>query len=315
MTKILVIAEIFNGDIIDVGAELTSKAREISNNGIVEVFVAGKCHSFEKLGKAGADIIFVCDDENFDEYSPNVFSSAIVQFINKENPDLVLFGATTKGREIAPLCATALNTGLTADCTGVDFIDENFVATRPTFGGKLYASIKCKTSPVCMSVRPGVFKFTPSEQQDRFVIQKFVPVDLPETYTKVVDFVRKPENMTDISKEKIIFCGGAGAGQKGFELLQSLAFKTGGKVAATRAAVEKNLADKEVQTGQTGKNLSAKIYVGAGVSGAVQHLTGVRACEKIVAINNDPSAPIFENADYGFVGNIFDVLPELSEKL
>ena len=162
-----------------------------------------------------------------------------------------------------------------------------------------------------MSIRPGVFKFVQVEYPVQPVIQRFIPSNIPEANVKLIEFIPNSSKNSDISKEKIIFCAGAGAGQKGFQLLEQLAGKTGGKVGATRAAVEKIPADKEIQIGQTGKNISAKVYVGAAVSGAVQHLAGIGTCEKIVAVNNDKSAPIFENADYGIVADMFDIIPDL----
>ena len=230
----------------------------------------------------------------------------------------MLVGATNQGRDLAPRIASSLGTGLTADCTDLD-INENgkLAATRPTFGGQLMATILCKTYPQMATVRPKVFKVTPD---DMFVQTEFIncPVNIDITSDKysILDFQKTIDtNIDELDSAEIIVAGGKGLKNKeGFALLKKFANKIGGTIAASRGAVEMGIAPSNIQVGQTGKTVAPKIYIACGISGAIQHTIGMTGSEHIIAINNDDSAPIFEIADTGIVGDVFEILNEYLKK-
>ena len=225
----------------------------------------------------------------------------------------MLIGATNQGRDLAPRVAAALGTGLTADCTGLDINEKGqLAATRPTFGGQLMATILCKTFPQMATVRPNVFKVY---REDSFVETEFVSCPVNISYVKnrveLLDFKKTVDTViNDLDSAEIIVAGGKGLkNEKGFELLNRFAQKIGATVGATRGAVELGLAPVSVQIGQTGKTVSPKVYIACGISGAIQHTVGMTGSEYIIAINNDEDAPIFDIADTGIVGDVFEILP------
>ena len=224
-----------------------------------------------------------------------------------------MIGATNQGRDLAPRVSAALGTGLTADCTGLDINEKGqLAATRPTFGGQLMATILCKTYPQMATVRPNVFKVNP---QDFYVETELISCPANISYLKknveLIDFKKTIESeINDLDSAEIIVAGGKGLkNEKGFELLRSFAQKIGATVGATRGAVEMGLAPASIQIGQTGKTVNPKVYIACGISGAIQHTVGMTGSEHIIAINNDENAPIFDIADTGIVGDIFEILP------
>ena len=231
----------------------------------------------------------------------------------------MLFGATRLGRDLAPRVAARLGFGLTADCTELD-INENgqLAATRPTFGGSLMATILSKSQTQMATVRANVFKAIPVENPSQPEIEeKFYNFDEITDLVKLLEFKPFEGNSgQNIVDAEIIVAGGMGMKNKeGFDLLKKLADALGGQVGASRKAIEAGLADASVQIGQTGKTVTPKLYIACGISGAIQHLVGMNMSDKIIAINSDPNAPIFKNADYGIVGDVFEVLPKLIENL
>ncbi len=273
----------------------------------------------EAFQNSGFDKVYIAEDNRFTHYSTELYSKVALDVINEIKPDIILIGATTQGRDLAPRISAALHTGLTADCTGLDINEKGqLAATRPTFGGKLMATILCKTLPQMATVRPKVFKPAPENivKNTEFI---YIEPQIADIKRKVefVEFVKiTKDSINELDSAKIIVAGGKGMkNEAGFELVRRLAKALGGVVGATRGAVEIGLAPVDIQIGQTGKTVTPKLYVACGISGAIQHLVGMSESDKIVAINCDENAPIFEVCDCGFVGDAFDVIPKLIEGL
>jgi electron transfer flavoprotein alpha subunit len=240
----------------------------------------------------------------------------VTEIVRKENPDILLFGATHIGRELAPVVTTELETGLTADCTGLDLVDNRLSATRPTYGGKLNAAIFCKTFPQAATVRPNVFKINELPEPKEINV-KFDWIDTSdaEVKTEILEVINETVN-NNLENAQIVVSGGRGMKSKeGFFLLGELAACLGGVVGASRAAVDSGLMPQSAQVGQTGQTVSAKLYIACGISGASQHIAGINSCDKIIAINTDKDAPIFKYADYGIVGDAFEIIPKLISEL
>ncbi len=324
---ILIWAEISRDDYVNpVVFELAGRAAELSgalDESPVMALVMLKPEMIDKYKEAfsinGFDKVYYLENSEFGEYKTDIFSKIAVEAVKDINPEIFLIGATNQGRDIAPRISSALNTGLTADCTALD-INENkkLAATRPTFGGQLMATILSKTFPQMATVRPGTFK---APKTDKRKETEFIKLDIDtgdiKSKIEILDFKKKIcSELNDIDSSDIIVAGGRGMQTKeGFELLKKLADKLGGAVGASRVAVEMGLASQDCQVGQTGKTVSPKLYIACGISGALQHTIGMEQSHKIIAINTDPDAPIFQIADYGYVGDAFEVIPQLIEKL
>lgn len=269
--------------------------------------------------KSGIDKVYVFESEKFQNYNTELYSKLAIELIKEINPKIILIGATNEGRDLAPRISSALHTGLTADCTDLDINEKGqLAATRPTFGGKLMATILCKTLPQMATVRPKVFKPLKEDilKETDFIIKT---PDLSDfrPKTELLEFVKTLEDeINELDSAEIIVAGGKGAGSEaGFEVLREFAKTINGTIGATRGAVDMGIAPKSIQIGQTGKTVRPKVYIACGISGAIQHLVGMQDSEKIIAINTDENAPIFEIADFGIVGDMFKILPELTELL
>lgn len=307
--------------------ELASKAVELQK-GLPDSIVEALIFTDNELSEAykesfrnsGFDKVYYVVDEKFGAYKTDLYVKAAIEAVKKISPNIMLIGATTQGRDLAPRISTALHTGLTADCTALDIIEgEKLAATRPTFGGQLMATVLSKNSPQMATVRPKVFK--PQNDNQFYKNTDFIQLDVDvknfNSKIEILEFKEKIQNeINSIDSAEIIVAGGRGMQSKeGFNLLQQLADKIGGVVGASRLAVEMGFAPAENQIGQTGKTVSPKLYIACGISGALQHTIGMNKSDKIIAINKDKDAPIFEIADYGYVGDVFDILPKLIEKL
>ena len=241
--------------------------------------------------------------------------------IRQYKPQIAIFGATSIGRDLAPRIAGRIHTGLTADCTALDIEDETkrFMMTRPAFGGNLMATIVCPDfQPVMATVRPGVMvKRIPDPNASGEVIRFELDFVENDCYTKILDIIKKEASTKhNIQDAKILVAGGRGMkGPEGFEILQELADVLGGEVASSRAAVDAGWQDKARQVGQTGKTVRPNLYIACGISGAIQHLAGMEESDFIIAINSDSTAPIFNIADVGIVGDVFKIVPKLTEAI
>ena len=325
--KILIFAEVTRENYIHtVFFELANKAQELAkklNDAEVCALLisrSGLAKEYQEAFKnSGIDKIYALEDERFAEYYTEFFSKAAVDAIREIQPEIFLIGATNQGRDLAPRISTALHTGLTADCTGLDINEKGqLAATRPTFGGQLMATILCKNLPQMATIRPKVFK--PASEnivKNAEIITMPVNLDGLEKRVELLEFKKAiTKELNNLDSAEIVVAGGRGMkNAQGFELLKKFADELGGTVGATRLAVEMGLATHDMQVGQTGKTVSPKLYIACGISGAVQHTIGMSASEKIIAINSDKNAPIFEIADYGYVGDVFEVVPQLVELL
>ena len=248
-------------------------------------------------------------------YTTDAYTKVICDLANERKPGILFVGATFIGRDLGPRVAARLNTGLTADCTSIDVEVENgdLLATRPAFGGNLMATIACPDHrPQMATVRPGVFEKVNTNGADCKIEKVAVQLSDSDVRTKVLETVKTAKDIVDISEAKIIVAGGRGVGSKeNFDLVKELAEALGGVVAGSRAAVEKGWVENAYQVGQTGKTVKPTIYVACGISGAIQHVAGMQDSEVIIAINKDETAPIMQVADYGIVGDLKKVIPEL----
>ena len=316
--------ETLDGGAVSVGLELLGPGRQMASvvgQKLVAVVIGHKAEAAAKAAMAyGADQVILLDDERFTPYSTEVFTDAMYQLIEKHKPDTILFGATSTGRDFAPRIASRVKTGLTADCTGLDIDAQtgNVQWTRPAFGGNLMAVIECpNTRPQMGTVRPGVFKKgEPDESRTVEIIHEALET-LPKSRTTLIEKILDvAENMVNLEDAEIIVSGGRGLGKpENFALVKALADALGGAVGSSRAAVDAGWISHSHQVGQTGKTVGPKLYIACGISGAIQHLAGMSGSDTIVAINRDPEAPIFGVADYGIVGNLFEVLPVLTAEV
>jgi len=324
---ILILGEVTRENYIHtVTFELAARAVELSSKLAgtpIYALILIKPHMINEFKEAfksnGFDKVFYVADEKLSEYKSDIFAYVAIEAVKEIDPEIILIGATNQGRELAPRISTALHTGLTADCTSID-INENgkLAATRPTFGGQLMATILSKTLPQMATVRPKVFKpFKTPLFKDTAFIKLGVDLNNFDSKIEILEFTKTVTNeINNIDSAEIIVAGGRGMQSKeGFELLQKLADKLGGAVGASRLAVEMGLAPKYSQIGQTGKTVTPKLYIACGISGAIQHTVGMENSSKIIAINTDKDAPIFEIADYGYIGDVFDVIPKLIDNL
>jgi len=345
--NVWVYAEQRAGKIMNVALELIGEgrrlSREISDDTKVCALLVG--NNIEHLAKEcyeyGADAVYLIEDPLLERYTTDGYTKVIVDAIKEHKPEIVLLGATHIGRDLAPRVAARLNTGLTADCTRLDIKvssyidyaiknttldvstldpnsdDKGLKQTRPAFGGNLMASIVCpRTRPQMATVRPGVM-----QKKERVVgatgeLVRIKPViSKSDIRIEILDVVKSAKEIVSLTDAKIICSGGRGLGDaSGFELIRKFAEKVGGVVGASRAAVDAGWIDHSHQVGQTGTTVKPKIYFACGISGAIQHLAGMQTSDIIVAINKDPDAPIFEVADFGIVGDLYKVIPQIMEE-
>ena len=315
-----------NGILQNVVLELANTAQKLSeklDNCEVNAILFSDGTNLEQnkeiLSKNGFNKVYIAKSDLLKQYSVEYYSKIVIDLIKSIEPEIFLIGATTQGRELAPIIATNLNTGLTADCTNLDINEKGqLAATRPTFGGNLMATILCKNYPQMATVRPKVLKKSEVETiKNTEFIELDIDLSTVEKHVELLEFIENKQ-LADvrIDEAEIIVAGGKGVkNQQGFELLQELAQVLGGSVGASRGAVDMKLADSSIQVGQTGKTVVPKIYIACGISGAIQHTVGMSGSDKIIAINKDPNAPIFKIADVGIVADVFEVLPELIKKL
>lgn len=345
---IWVFCEQREGKLMNTDFELISEGRKLADQrgaSLVGVLLGDDVSGIAKeLGGYGADKVIVCEDPALKEYTTDAYAKVLCDVVMEKKPEVLLIGASTIGRDLGPRCAARLHTGLTADCTHLDIdmdtyknflkeastidvdsvqfdeSDVNLKMTRPAFGGHLMATIICPRFRPCMStVRPGVMKKAEFDQKraDAVVIEKaavsLTPSDLK---TKVRKVVKETKKIVDLVGAEIIVSVGNGIGadpKKGIALAEELIEAFGGGVlGGSRVAIDSGWLSADHQVGQTGKTVHPKIYVALGISGAIQHKAGMQDSEVIIAVNNNEDAPIFEVADYGIVGDLFEVVPLLA---
>jgi len=318
--NVFVFAEQRDGRVAKVSLELIGKGRELADalgQKVVAVLLGhGIRDKAQLLIDHGADEVLVVDHEYLAEYVTEPYAKAMTHIIKTYHPEILLYGATAIGRDLAPRIAARVHTGLTADCTGLEIDPESklLLMTRPAFGGNIMATIVCENHrPQMATVRPGVMKALERAPRQGVVTDvevNFVPEDMN---VKIREVVRETRQKSDITEAKVLVSGGRGLGRpEGFEMLRELADALGGDIAASRAAVDAGWQPKDRQVGQTGKTVRPNLYLACGISGAIQHLAGMESSEFIVAINKDPDAPIFDVADLGVVGDVYKIVPKLT---
>ena len=319
---VYVIAEEFEGKLRNVTLELLGQGKQLAEGIGDEVGAVLIGHNVKPLAQEliahGAHKVYVYDDPKFEHYNTTAFTRALVHFFNEVKPNVYLVGATNIGRDLGPRVANALQTGLTADCTNL-FVDDDgktIVWTRPALGGNIMAEIVCRNDrPQMGTVRPNVFKKPEADPNATGeVIDMHVDLTEADFLTKFVELIKVGGNGIKIEEADIIVAGGRGMnGNEAFTgMLKELADVLGGAVGASRAAVDAGWIDALHQVGQTGKTVGPKIYIAAGISGAIQHLAGMSGSDCVIAINKDEDAPIFKVADYGIVGDAFEIIPKLT---
>ncbi len=312
-----------DGKLEPVTIELIGEGRKIANIKKVplSVLVIGSeiTGIADELAQYEVDSVLALDNEDLKDYSTQAYTTAISNLANERKPEIILIGATTLGRDLAPRISARLKTGLTADCTTleVDPEDGKLKQTRPAFGGNIMATIVCPNHrPQMSTVRPGVMEKgvkTSKKANIENIAVKATPQDL---LVKIIDKVIHESSEMPITEAPVLVAAGRGAGSKeGLEILQQLAHKMGGVIVGSRATVDEGLLPHSKQVGQTGTTVRPKLYIACGISGAIQHVAGMQDSEFIVAINKDPDAPIFKIADVGIVGDINDVIPNLLNQL
>jgi len=310
------------GKIAKVSFELLGAGRKLADDLGCQLCGMLMGHNVEEFAKEaiayGAEKVYYIDDPVLEQYRTEPYAKGAISLIRKYKPEIVLYGATTQGRDFAGNVATTLYTGLTADCTGLDIDPETklLLQTRPAFGGNIMATILCpRTRPQMSTVRPKVMPM-PEKDDSRQgeIIKESIEMSEDEVRTKVIEFIES-EQKVNLTEADIIVSGGRGLGKpENFALIRELADVLGAAVGASRATVDAGWIPYEHQVGQTGKTVRPKIYIACGISGAIQHLAGMKTSDVIVAINKDPDAPIFKVATYGIVGDLFQVVPVLIEE-
>ena len=344
--NIWVFAEQRQGKIMGVALELigeaTKLAKDIDDETKVAAVLVGNNidHLAQECFEYGADMVYMLQHPLLENFTTDAYAKVMTEAMEEYKPDIVLYGATHIGRDLAPRIAARAHTGLTADCTHLDVSvakyiefakanttldtstldpnspDKGLKMTRPAFGGNLMATIiSPRTRPQMATVRPGVMsKNERVEGRTGEVVNVAVKLEEADVRTKVLEIVKEAKEMVSLTDADIICSGGRGlGGPEGFELIKAFADKVGGVVGSSRACVDNGWIDHAHQVGQTGTTVKPQIYFACGISGAIQHLAGMQNSDIIVAINKDPDAPSFEVADYGIVGDLYKVIPQIME--
>lgn len=332
---VYIFAQQVDNEISPIAFELLGKARELAKALETEVTAILLGYNVkglaDSLAKYGADNVIVVDNPVLETYRTEPYTQALTAVINEYKPEIMLVGATAIGRDLGPRVSARVGTGLTADCTVLEIGDfplnplpnreqkhNQLLMTRPAFGGNTIATIACPDNrPQMATVRPGVMqKIEPIADAKANVIEFNPALEENNCYVEILDVVKEIKNTVDIQEAKILVSGGRGVGSKeNFKLLEDLAAAIGGAVSCSRAAVDNGWMDKDLQVGQTGKTVRPNVYFAIGISGAIQHTSGMEESDIIIAINKDASAPIFDVADYGIVGDLNKIVPMLTEAL
>ncbi len=316
-----VFAEQRHSQLKNVVYELLAEGRRLADTLETElcaVCLGHNVNEVEQLIACGADKVYLVDNPAVAHFQEDLYARKLVKLIQEYKPEIVLAGATAQGRAFVPQAAARLETGLTADCTGLDIDPETRLLqqTRPTFGGNIMATIITPASrPVMATVRPRVFKKeTPDASKNGEIIRASVGALAP--LGKLLEFIADSDELVNLDDAEVIVSGGRGlGGPENFAILRELGEQLGAAIGCSRAVIDEGWLPYAHQVGQTGKTVCPKVYIACGISGAVQHLAGMQTSDIIVAINDDPGAPIFGVATYGIVGDLFKVVPALIEQL
>lgn len=318
MTKsVLVFAETREKALRNVTIEALSAAQQIANGGNVQAVLLGTNYDDnvpKTLAEYGANQIYAVKNESLNQYTSEAYAQAFLQVVEELKPEVILCGHTAIGRDFSPRVAARLNLGMISDVTNIEVIGEELVFTRPIYAGKAFAKKKVTQDSIYATIRPNNITVVEPDQS-RSVDVLDLNVSIKPLRTIVKEVVKSAVGGIDLTEAKVIVSGGRGVkSEKGFEPLRELAEVLGGAVGASRGACDQDYADYSMQIGQTGKVVTPDLYIACGISGAIQHLAGMSNSKIILAINKDPEAPIFKVADYGIVGDLFEVVPLLTEE-
>ena len=332
---VYVFAQQVDNEISGIAYELLGKGKELAaslETEVVAVLIGYQVKDLaDKLAEYGADKVIVVDDPELKVYRTEPYAHALSSVINQYKPEIVLVGATAIGRDLGPTVSARVATGLTADCTVLEIGDfplnpipgqeqkhNQLLMTRPAFGGNTIATIACPDNrPQMATVRPGVMQKIDPIVGAKAVVEEYNPGFTPNNrYVTIKEVVKAVSDTVDIMDAKVLVSGGRGVGSpENFKILEELAEVLGGTVSCSRAVVDSGWKPKDVQVGQTGKTVRPQIYFAIGISGAIQHVAGMEESDIIVAINKDEDAPIFDVADYGVVGDLNKIVPQLTVAL
>jgi len=313
-----IVAEQRDGAFRKISFELAGAARKLADQLGEEVGAvllgSGIAGIAGELGKYGVDKVYVADSPVFEPYTTDAHAAAVAKVVKENDPAILLFGASTQGKDLSSRVAGKLATGLATDCTDLKIADGKMVAIRPVYAGKCFAEVVSMANPQMASLRPNVFPA--GEKPGKGEVVNFdAGIDSALLKTKVLEVQKDASGRIDLTEANIIVSGGRGiGGPENYVVVEKLASVLGATVGASRAAVDSGWRPQSDQVGQTGKIVSPNLYVACGISGAIQHLAGMSSSKYIVAINKDSEAPIFSKADYGIVDDLFAILPELSKE-
>jgi electron transfer flavoprotein alpha subunit len=315
---VLAVLEQRDGGFRKTAYEVATAAADIASQlgGEAVALVIGKelPQNAEQIGKYGIKKIYFAKSEGLSGYVPEVFTEAVLKAIEQVQPQAVFFSASLQGKDLAPRVAARLGVGLATDCTELTVTDGELWAVRPVYAGKAFVTVRFKGTPNLASLRPNVF--TPREAGNDTAAVEEMSVGTADRHYQVKEFRATEGGKIELTEADVIVSGGRGMkGPENFKMLEELAELLGGAVGASRAAVDAGWRPHADQVGQTGKTVSPNLYIAVGISGAIQHLAGMSSSKVIVAINKDPEAPIFSKADYGIVGDLFEVVPKLTEEI
>ncbi len=324
---VFIYAQQVDNKIDNIAYELIGKGRELADalsTDVTAVLVgSGVKELADSLGEYGADKVIVVDDPQLKEYRTEPYTHALASVINEFKPEIMLVGATAIGRDLGPRVSARVATGLTADCTFLEIGEfrekpNQLLMTRPAFGGNTIATIACPDNrPQMATVRPGVMQKLERVPGRKAEVIEYKTEFIPDhKYVEILDIVKSVSETVDIMDAKILVSGGRGMGSpENFGMLEELAEALGGQVSCSRAVVDAGWKPKALQVGQTGKTVRPNLYIACGISGAIQHLAGMEESDVIIAINKDETAPIFDVADYGIVGDVKVIVPKLTEAI
>lgn len=314
--KLIVFGEIRDGELRNVSFEAIAAAKQIADGGeVIGLLVGGdENNQADALIHYGADRVIVAKNDKLQSFTPDGYTQAILQVIEAENPDGLILGHTAIGKDVSPRLAGKLNAGLVSDAVNLETDTEEVIFTRPIYSGKAFEKVQIKEGFLLATIRPN--NIAPLEKDEsRSGDVATMDVEIKDLRTIVKEVIRKTAGGIDLSEAKVIVAGGRGAkSAEGFKLLEELADVLGGAVGASRGACDAEYCDYSLQIGQTGKVVTPELYFACGISGAIQHVAGMSSSKVIVAINKDPEASIFSIADYGIVGDMFEVVPLLIEE-
>jgi electron transfer flavoprotein alpha subunit len=319
---IWIVAEQREGELRKISFELTSEARRLADQlgqSVTAILLGSNIKGkAAELGKYGADKVIVADDNRLATYTTDAYVSVIAQLAQSGEPAIILLGASVQGKDLSGRLAARLGVGMVQDCVAFSLENGNLVAKRPIYAGKAYATVTFKDSvPQIATARPNVLELNePDGSKSAEVVDAEFSLDDSQLKTKVVEIIQEEGAKVDLTEAERIVSGGRGMkGPENYTILEELADIIVATIGASRSAVDSGWRPHSDQVGQTGKVVSPNLYIACGISGAIQHLAGMSTSKCIVAINKDPEAPIFQKADYGIVGDLFEVVPALTEEI